>query len=102
DLVRASGVEIAAPVIASSETFMLQTVVDWGARNCESLAVHTLMNPVRWTTPERVLNYWQNTTFYEAKKRDSFETLLQKHFTRESAFVNEKWIMLVEMRHVRS
>jgi ubiquinone/menaquinone biosynthesis C-methylase UbiE len=102
DLVRASGVAIAAPVISSSETFMVRTVVEWGSRNCESLSVHTLMNPVRWTTQDRVMNYWQNTTFYDAEKRGNFEMLLQEHFATHSVFVNEKWVMLVEMSHVRS
>jgi ubiquinone/menaquinone biosynthesis C-methylase UbiE len=102
DLVRASGVAIAAPVVFSSESFMLQTVLSWGTRNFESIGVHTLVNPVRWTTPERVLNYWQNTTFYDEGKRDIFEKLLQEHFEKAPVFVNEKWVMLLEMSHVRS
>lgn len=101
DLVRASGINLAEPVVFSSERFMLQTVVPWGARNFASLAVHTMVNPVRWTTPERVLNYWQNTTFYDAEKRPAFEQLLQAHFARHGVFVNEKWVMLVEMSRGR-
>ncbi len=101
DLVRASGVTLAAPVTFSSELFMSQVVLEWGARKFETLAVHTLMNPVRWTTPERVLNYWQNTTFYDAGKREIFEARLREHFESASEFINEKWIMLVEMSHGR-
>lgn len=102
DLVRASGVAIAEPVIFSSEAFMLHTVLPWGAQNFESVSVHTMVNPVRWTTPERVMNYWQNTTFYDAEKRSEFEGLVCAHFAAHSAFVNEKWVMLVEMSHVRT
>lgn len=102
DLVRASGVELAPAVVDSSEKFMLQTVVPWGARNFESLAVHTLVNPVCWNTRERVLNYWKNTTFYDASKQANFEKLLNLHFERHAEFVNEKWVMLVEMSHARS
>ena len=101
DLVRASGVAIAEPVVFSSEAFMLQTVVPWGAENFASIAVHTMVNPVRWATPERVLNYWQNTTFYDAARRSEFERLLHAHFAEHSQFVNEKWVMLVEMSHAR-
>ena len=45
---------------------MLQEVVKWGAENFEELSINTLVNPIRWATPERVINYWQNTTFYDA------------------------------------
>jgi len=101
DLVRASGVTIAAPVVFSSESFMVQTVLPWGTRNFESISLHTMVNPVRWDTPERVLNYWQNTTFYDAAKREDFERLVRAHFTRLPVFVNEKWVMLVEMTRGR-
>jgi SAM-dependent methyltransferase len=101
DLVRASGVTIAEPVVFSSEAFMLKTVVPWGAENFASVAVHTMVNPVRWATPERVLNYWQNTTFYDSARRADFERLLHAHFTEHSQFVNQKWVMLVEMSHAR-
>jgi ubiquinone/menaquinone biosynthesis C-methylase UbiE len=101
DLVRSSGAAIAEPVTFSSEPFMLHVVLPWGARNFASTSVHTMRNPVRWATPERVLNYWQNTTFYDAEKRPAFEQLLRTHFARHGAFVNEKWVMLVEMSRGR-
>jgi SAM-dependent methyltransferase len=101
DLVRESGVTIAEPVVFSSEAFMLQAVVPWGAENFAAMAVHTMVNPVRWATPERVLNYWQNTTFYDAPRRAEFEELLQAHFAKHSQFVNQKWVMLVEMNYAR-
>lgn len=102
DLVRSSGAELSPAVVDSSETFMLQTVLPWGARNFETLSVHTMVNPVRWNTPERVLNYWKNTTFYNAQRQGNFEDLLKRHFERRAEFVNEKWVMLVEMSHARS
>jgi ubiquinone/menaquinone biosynthesis C-methylase UbiE len=102
DLVRASGVEIGEPVVFSSQSFMLQTVLPWAAQNFESTSIHTMVNPVRWTTQERVLNYWQNTTFYDVAKRGNFETTLRNHFERHPVFVNEKWVMLLEMSHGRS
>jgi ubiquinone/menaquinone biosynthesis C-methylase UbiE len=101
ELLHSAGVVISEPVAFSSESFMLQTVLPWGARNFESVSVHTMVNPVRWTSSERVLNYWQNTTFYDAEKRTDFEKLLQEHFARTPVFVNEKWVMLAEMKHAR-
>jgi ubiquinone/menaquinone biosynthesis C-methylase UbiE len=102
DMVRASGVTIPDPVIASSERFMLETVLRWGVEHFEHASVHTLVNRVRWAKPERVLNYWQNTTFYDSLKRPAFETLLQRHFDEHREFVNEKWVMMVEMAHARA
>jgi ubiquinone/menaquinone biosynthesis C-methylase UbiE len=101
DLVRNSGVELAEPVIFSSERFMSQIVLPWASKNFEAISLHTLVNRVHWSTPERVLNYWQNTTFYDLEKRPAFEELLHSHFAQRGAFVNEKWVMLVEMSRGR-
>lgn len=102
DVVRASGVEISEPVIYSSELFMTQTVIPWGARNFDTLSVSTMVNPVRWNSVERVVNYWKNTTFFEESKLEKFQSLLKNHFERHTVFANEKWVMLVEMSHARS
>jgi ubiquinone/menaquinone biosynthesis C-methylase UbiE len=102
DLVRASGAAIAEPVTFSSELFMSQTVLPWAARNFDLTTVHSMVNPVRWNTPERVLNYWQNTTFYDAGCRPAFERLLEEHFATNPVFVNEKWVMLMQMSQVRA
>jgi hypothetical protein len=48
-----------------------------------------------------VLNYWQNTTFYDEGKRGAFESLLRRHFEQHAQFINEKWVMLAEMSNAR-
>jgi len=101
DLVRASGAAIPDPVISSSERFMSQVVVPWAAVKFQSVRISTIVNPIRWSTPERVLNYWQNTTFYSAAHRPEFERRLAQHFAQHNEFVNEKWVMLVEMTDAR-
>lgn len=101
DLLGKIGVSLPEPVVYSSERFMLETVLPWGATNFESVSVQTMVNPVRWTSPEKVLNYWQNTTFYDAGKRNDFESALQQHFQGHTEFVNEKWVMMLEMAHAR-
>jgi SAM-dependent methyltransferase len=102
DLVRKSGVSLPDPVVYSSERFMLETVLPWGVMNFEFVSASTMVNRVHWTAPENVLNYWQNTTFYDAARRTDFESLLQQHFQANSEFVNEKWVMMLEMMHARS
>jgi ubiquinone/menaquinone biosynthesis C-methylase UbiE len=101
DLLRGVGVHLAGPVTFSSERFMTETVMPWAGRNFESISVHTMVNPVVWASPGRVLNYWQNTTFYDAAKRAAVEERLGPHFEQHGRFVNEKWVMLVEMRNAR-
>jgi ubiquinone/menaquinone biosynthesis C-methylase UbiE len=101
DLLRRSGVDLAKPVTFSSERFMYEIVLPWAAENFEQLSVRTMVNRVRWATPERVLNYWQNTTFYDAEKRSRFEELLHSHFIKHGEFVNQKWVMLAEISHGR-
>ena len=101
DMLRDCGVVIPDPVIASSERFMGDSVLPWAARNFEHVSIHTMVNPVPWTAPERVLNYWQNTTFYDAEKHAAFEARLRRHFQQHLQFVNEKWVMLAEMTNAR-
>ena len=79
---------------------MTQIVLPWGARS-RNASVRTMVNHVHWRTPERVLNYWRNTTFYDAEKRPAFQELLNSHFVKYGEFVNEKWVMLVEMSRGR-
>jgi ubiquinone/menaquinone biosynthesis C-methylase UbiE len=102
DLVRASGATIPDAVVSSSERFMSEVVVPWSAMKFQSTRISTMVNPVRWSTPQRVLNYWQNTTFYSADRRDEFERRLSQHFAQHGEFVNEKWVMMVEMTDARS
>jgi len=102
ELVQASGVTLGEAVVSSSQRFMLKTAIPWAALRFESVRVSTMVNPVRWATPERVLNYWQNTTFYDAARKPAFEALLERHFAEHGQFVNEKWVMMVEMQDARS
>jgi ubiquinone/menaquinone biosynthesis C-methylase UbiE len=102
DLLRESGVSLPKPVISSSQTFMLETVLPWAAVEFESVSINSMVNRVHWATPDKVLNYWQNTTFYDAQRRKDFEFLLRKHFETHREFVNEKWVMMLEMKHARS
>lgn len=102
DLVRASGVTIPDPVISSSERFMNEVVVPWAVVKFQSVRISTMVNPVRWSTAERVLNYWQNATFYSADHRSEFERRLAEHCAQHGEFVNEKWVMMVEMTDART
>jgi len=102
DLVRASGATISDSVVSSSERFMAEVVVPWSAVRFRTIRISTMVNPVRWSTPEHVVNYWQNTTFYSADHRHELERRLAKHFALQGEFVNEKWVMMVEMTDVRS
>jgi ubiquinone/menaquinone biosynthesis C-methylase UbiE len=102
EIVQASGAVLPSDVIESSQRFMLEQVVPWGATNFDSVSLHTMVNRVRWTSTERVLNYWQNTTFFDSKALPVFESLLRKHFEVYSQFVNEKWVMMAEMTNARA
>jgi ubiquinone/menaquinone biosynthesis C-methylase UbiE len=101
DLVEASGVTLSEAVTFSSQQFMVETVIPWAALRFESVRVSTMVNPIRWATPESVLNYWQNATFYDSARQPAFEALLQRHFAEHGEFVNEKWVMMVEMHDAR-
>jgi ubiquinone/menaquinone biosynthesis C-methylase UbiE len=94
---RKIGVDIPPFVIYASQDFMYQLVVPWAAENFSSIHIATVVNHTKWTSPESIMNYWKNTIFYEAKSAGAFNNLLIKHFKNHTEFINEKWIMLVEM-----
>ena len=102
DMVEASGVTLGEAVLFSSQRFMLETVIPWATLKFETVRVSTMVNPVRWESSERVLNYWQNTTFFDTARKAAFESLLEQHFAKHGQFVNEKWVMMVEMQDARS
>lgn len=102
ELVKAAGVAISKYVMFTSRDFMYEVVIPWASEHYEMVTIHTLVNEVVWQKPEQVLDYWRNTTFYEAQHEPHVQALLESHFRRHETFVNEKWVMLVAMRHARS
>lgn len=102
ELLVQSGVTLSDAVTFSSGRFMHETVVPWGSGSFRSLRLHTLVNPVRWPSADHVLRYWRSSTFYSEDCRADVESRLARHFESHPAFVNEKWIMMVEMLETRA
>jgi SAM-dependent methyltransferase len=91
------GVSISEYIRFTSQDFMQSIVISWGLLNFTALSIRILENKIVWNSPENVLAYWTNTTFYESKKKGNVQKKLQDHFLRNDTFVNEKWVMLVIM-----
>lgn len=102
ELLQQSGVNISTSVNYSSQSFMYDKVIPWATRNFHSVVINTVVNRIRWASPEKILNYWKNSTFYKIEQLTAVEERVNKYFDHHSEFVNEKWIMMVEMTHVRS
>ncbi|MBW2003596.1 MAG: hypothetical protein JRI72_03135, partial [Deltaproteobacteria bacterium] len=64
--------------------------------------IHTLVNPIIWGSPDDVIQYWRNSTFFDEKKSDIVEENVRSHFQIHDNFINEKWVMMVEMEGKRS
>ncbi|MGQ9864645.1 MAG: hypothetical protein ACUVRD_09280, partial [Bacteroidia bacterium] len=101
ELLTACQVEIPPFVRYASEEFMYREVIPWSSQNFEKVALHTLVNPIRWESPDKVLHYWKNSIFFVEEKASSVLSQLEAHFQTQTAFVNEKWIMMVVMTHAR-
>lgn len=102
ELLQNSGVKIHPLVKQSSQNFMFDKVIPWATQNFQSVVISTVVNRVKWTSPENILNYWRNSTFYQKQKLRVVKERLIKYFENHSEFINEKWIIMVEMTHVRS
>ncbi len=99
DLLERVGVEIGSYVKYTSQDFMEALVVPFACRRFSRNTVQILVNPIQWESPDDVMGYWRNTTFYDESKESEVEAELKIHFASSDRFVNEKWIMLIEMEH---
>jgi ubiquinone/menaquinone biosynthesis C-methylase UbiE len=93
------GVEIPPFVLYTSQNFMENSVVSWGIGHFSKIIIHTMVNHVTWNNPESVITYWKNTTFYDDTKLSILENKLKDYFMHNPAFINEKWVMMVEMQN---
>jgi ubiquinone/menaquinone biosynthesis C-methylase UbiE len=93
------GVEISPFVRYTSQDFMENAVIPWAIGHFNKIRIHTMVNHVIWDNPESIITYWQNTTFYDDTKLSILENKLNDYFRQKSAFVNEKWVMMIEMQH---
>lgn len=92
------GVEIPPFVLYTSQDFMENAVMPWAIEHFRKLAIHTMVNHVTWNNPESIITYWQNTTFYDDTKLSILENKLNDYFREKPAFINEKWVMMIEMQ----
>lgn len=102
ELLTRAGVHLAPEVLFSSRDFVWEQVIPWGSEHFKWISIHTLVNRVRWASAERVLRYWENSTFYEPQRLGAVKELLSDHFTKEREFINEKWVMMAEMVNARA
>lgn len=92
------GVKIAPEVMYASSEFMAEVVKPYADSAFSTVNVSTLVNLVHWTSVDQVMQYWQNTTFYD----DTKDAVVRSLFEGISNLENEKWIMLIEMIGRRS
>jgi ubiquinone/menaquinone biosynthesis C-methylase UbiE len=93
------GVEIPPFVLYTSRDFMESAVIPWAIGQFSKIVLNTMVNHVTWSSSESLINYWKNTTFYDNSKLVILKNKLNDYFEHNPFFVNEKWVMVVEMRH---
>lgn len=96
DLVKQSGGSIDDFVIFSSTSFMYDKVIHLSLGKFNDFKLNTIINPVNWESPDEVLTYWKNSTFYQKEIENQFKENLEAHFRNNNHFVNEKHIMLFQ------
>lgn len=101
-LLEGAGVTIPEFVKFTSDRFMLDAVLPYVTRCFETVRINTLINPIRWRSSEEVVNYWANTTFYDAARRPTVTQALAKHFERADSFINRKWVMRLDAARLRT
>jgi ubiquinone/menaquinone biosynthesis C-methylase UbiE len=102
NLLKQSLIDLPTSVKYSSQDFMWDKVIPWATHNFHTININTVVNRIRWNSPESILAYWKSSTFYQSEKLKAVQEQINNHFRGHSEFVNEKWIMAVEMSDVRS
>lgn len=100
-LVESSGAKINDYVKFTCSDFMIKTVLPWAALRFEHIEVFTAVNKVHWEYPEKVVEYWKNSTFFDPSRLDSVKKNIERHFEKNREFINEKWIMNARFSHAR-
>jgi len=101
ELLEECGVDIPPKVIESSRSFIFDQVLPWATTSFERVLVNTVVNRVVWKLPNQILNYWIHSTFFVPERLAAVEHRITEHFSSHPFFVNEKWIMMVEMTDAR-
>jgi ubiquinone/menaquinone biosynthesis C-methylase UbiE len=101
ELLKTGEVEIPSYVSYTNSDFMFKEVIPWAAHNFNKVTINTVVNRITWPSSTDVLQYWQNTTFFDEVKLPVIEKMLESHFAGHDNFINEKWIMMVEMSNAK-
>ncbi|MDM8542140.1 class I SAM-dependent methyltransferase [Desulfococcaceae bacterium HSG9] len=101
NLLEQAGVVIQPCIKYTSTDFMFKEVLSWAAKHFEKVFINTVVNQIAWQEPTDVLTYWKNSTFYDSERLTVVKKLVDAHFSMNSEFVNEKWIMMIEAKDVR-
>jgi len=88
-------------IMHTSSYFMTKELLPWITEKFKTVNIKTLVNPVIWETSEMFLSYWKNTTFFDKTKLKLVEKSIIEFFKSNKKFVNEKWVMMIEAKHIR-
>ncbi|MBI5139835.1 MAG: methyltransferase domain-containing protein [Candidatus Vogelbacteria bacterium] len=100
-ILKQSGVIIPEYVAFSSDRFMPDKVIPWAAVNFQKVAIRTVVNRIKWDSLSQIMTYWTSSTFYSPDKHGAVEKSINNHFKKQQYFINEKWIMMIEMTNAR-
>jgi ubiquinone/menaquinone biosynthesis C-methylase UbiE len=101
EVLEQSGVRIPDGVRHSSQSVMGKDVIPWAVQNFEKVVIDTMINRIKWSSADQILRYWENSTFYQEEKLKEVQIRLNAFFGKHEVFVNEKWIMMVQMHNAR-
>jgi len=94
-----AGVQIPEYVRFTSQRFMYDVVIPWGTLHFPCLSIRTMVNPIVWTSPDQVLDYWKNSTFFDPGRIQAVTDRLGECFAGEPRFINKKYVMSVVMKN---
>jgi hypothetical protein len=96
---RSCGVRIPDFVKYSSQDFMGMEVIPWATLNFHKIQIFTMLNDIRWQSPQNLLSYWKNSTFFDQFYEPVVEKTITEHFNKNPVFINQKWVMMVVMEN---
>ena len=75
---------------------------DFRQFNFLNYLIYAIVNPVMWEKEGNVIQYLQNSTFYNESRMEQVQNNLRGYFKNTRKFMNEKCVMLWEINKIRN
>jgi ubiquinone/menaquinone biosynthesis C-methylase UbiE len=87
-------------VLRSATSFMEEEVFPILSRRLSKIDICTFVNPVLFPSTEKLLDYWQASTFFSSQHEEVVKKAIEEHFAMHGEFIMEKHVIAYIARKI--